>query len=89
MSTPLGNFMTENTPVMNTNTTPMESLGLSNSSNNINISNINLNDFNTMQMMFKTNGSGLSGNNMFAAEMFGTQNGQKTQQTNKLADDLK
>jgi hypothetical protein len=53
-------------------------LGLSNSSNNVNISNINLNDFNTMQMMFKTN-SGLSGvpvANMFSTSFFGPSKGQ-------------
>jgi hypothetical protein len=41
----------------------------------MNISNINLNDFNTMQMMFKTNGTGLPNCNMFGNEMFGTQSG--------------
>jgi hypothetical protein len=42
---------------------PFECLGLSNSSNNANTQNINLSDFSTMQMLFKTNGIGISNNN--------------------------
>jgi len=41
---------------------PFECLGLSNSSNNVNIQNINMSDFSTMQMLFKTNGVGISNN---------------------------